>query len=67
MAVRHSDWAEHRPDSRSVSVGATALRDPVRCYVDSGVTKFVVRPNVAAESWETELHHLADTLFDLQT
>ena len=48
-------------------VGATELRDLVRRYVDNGVTKFVVRPNVPPESWEKELDDLADTLFGLQT
>jgi len=50
----------------SPGTASIVMRDLVRRYVDNGVTKFVVRPNVPPESWETELHHLADTLFDLQ-
>lgn len=60
---------KRRPDvdpRELMPVGATELRDLVRRYVDNGVTKFVVRPNVPPESWELALHYLADTLFDLQ-
>ncbi|HUP74671.1 MAG TPA: LLM class flavin-dependent oxidoreductase [Acidimicrobiales bacterium] len=66
----YASLRKRRPDvdpRELMPVGATELRDLVRRYVDNGVTKFVVRPNVAPESWEAELHHIADTLFDLQT
>src|SRR5258708_94664 len=46
---------KRRPDvdpRELMPVGATELRDLVRRYVDNGVTKFVVRPNVPPESWE---------------
>ena len=69
-AQMYAALRKRRPDvdpRELMPVGATELRDLVRRYVDNGVTKFVVRPNVPPESWEAALHYLADTLFDLQT
>ena len=66
----YASLRKRRPDvdpRELMPVGATELRDLIRRYVDNGVTKFVVRPNVPPEAWEKELHHLADTLFGLQT
>ena len=65
----YSALRKRRPDvdpRELMPVGAAELRDLVRRHVDNGVTKFVVRPSIAPESWETELDYLADTLLDLQ-
>ena len=65
----YASLRKRRPDvdpRELLPVGASELRDLVRRYVDNGVTKFVVRPNVAPDSWEPALHYIADTLFDLQ-
>jgi probable F420-dependent oxidoreductase len=61
---------KRRPDldpRELVPVGAPELRDIVRRYIENGVTKFVVRPVAAPESWGEELEFLADALLDLQT
>jgi probable F420-dependent oxidoreductase len=66
----YASLRKRRPDvdpRELLPVGAIELRDIVRRYIDNGVTKFVVRPNVPPTSWHDELHYLADTLFDLQT
>ena len=66
----YASLRKRRPDvdpRELVPVGATALRDMVRRYVDNGVTKFVVRPSAPPASWDAELGFLAQTLFDLQT
>ena len=48
-------------------VGRDALRAMLAGYLDAGLSKFVVRPVVAIESWTEELGWLADAILDLQT
>ncbi len=50
-----------------VAVGRAGLRALVQGYVDAGLSKFVVRPAVRGDSWESETRWLADAILDLQT
>ena len=48
-------------------VGAAALRSAIADYVKAGLSKFVIRPSAAVESWIDESEWLADAILDLQT
>jgi probable F420-dependent oxidoreductase len=48
-------------------VGADALRSLISRHIDSGLSKFVVRPATSVASWEEEVEWLADAVLDLQT
>jgi alkanesulfonate monooxygenase SsuD/methylene tetrahydromethanopterin reductase-like flavin-dependent oxidoreductase (luciferase family) len=48
-------------------VGATGLRAFISGCIDSGLSKFVVRPAVPVASWAEEADWLADAILDLQT
>jgi probable F420-dependent oxidoreductase len=50
-----------------VPVGRTGLRDLIEGYVDSGLSKFVVRPLAPVASWAEEAAWLSDAILDLQT
>lgn len=55
-------------DSRSVlPVGRSELRELIAGYQDAGLSKFVLRPAGAVESWAQEAAWLADAVLDLQT
>jgi hypothetical protein len=43
------------------------LRAFIHAYIDAGLSKFVVRPAGAVESWAEEAAWLADAILDLQT
>lgn len=62
--------ASRRPEIDPLTilpVGATALRSAITRYVTAGLSKFVVRPGAAVDSWIEESEWLADTILDLQT
>lgn len=48
-------------------VGAAALRSAINDYINAGLSKFVIRPTGAVESWIEESERLADAILDLQT
>jgi probable F420-dependent oxidoreductase len=48
-------------------VGAAALRSAINDHVGAGLSKFVIRPVGAVDSWPEESAWLADTILDLQT
>jgi probable F420-dependent oxidoreductase len=48
-------------------VGATALRSTIHDHIEAGLSKFVIRPGAAIDSWADESEWLADTILDLQT
>lgn len=50
-----------------VPVGAPALADLLRRYVDEGLSKFVLRPVGAVSSWDEELDWLGEAVLHLQT
>jgi probable F420-dependent oxidoreductase len=50
-----------------VPSGWTAARDMIARYVDAGVSKFVVRPAAAPDSWERWLDEFVAELLQLQT
>jgi probable F420-dependent oxidoreductase len=50
-----------------VPIGRDALRDLSLRLVDEGISKFVLRPIAAVESWTDELEWLADAVLDLQS
>ena len=50
-----------------VPVGADGLRSFIRDYVEAGLSKFVIRPFTAVDSWEEEAEWLAAAILDLQT
>jgi probable F420-dependent oxidoreductase len=50
-----------------VPVGAEALRQTLRRYIDVGFSKFVVRPAEAPASWTDALDQLAEDVLSLQT
>jgi probable F420-dependent oxidoreductase len=50
-----------------VPAGATALRAFIGGCIDSGLSKFVVRPMEPVGSWADEAAWLADAILDLQT
>lgn len=50
-----------------IPIGAEALRAMIGELVEEGLSKFVVRPLVPPDDWDTELGWLADTVLDLQT
>jgi probable F420-dependent oxidoreductase len=59
-----------RPDIDPLTilpVGAMALRSAIHDYVEAGLSKFVIRPGAAVDSWVDESEWLADTILDLQT
>jgi probable F420-dependent oxidoreductase len=59
-----------RPDTDPltiIAVGKEGLRRAIHDYVEAGLSKFVVRPGGAVESWEDESEWLADAILDLQT
>ena len=76
-AVQLNDRAEYERRARTIplrrlgreedNAQAIAFLLSKEASFINGVTKFVVRPNVPPESWESALHYLADTLFGLQT
>lgn len=62
--------ASRRPDIDPLSivpVGAAGLRTALNAYVEAGLSKFVVRPIGAVESWSGEAEWLADAILDLQS
>jgi probable F420-dependent oxidoreductase len=62
--------AAQRPDIDPLTilpVGATPLRCAINDYVEAGLSKFVIRPTAAVDSWIEESEWLADTILDLQT
>jgi hypothetical protein len=62
--------AARRPDIDPLTilpVGAAALRSAITDYVKAGLSKFVIRPSAAVESWIDESEWLADAILDLQT
>jgi probable F420-dependent oxidoreductase len=62
--------AARRPDIDPLTilpVGAAALRSAINDYIKAGLSKFVVRPMAAVESWIDESEWLADAILDLQT
>lgn len=50
-----------------VPAGASGLREFLSGCVDSGLSKFVLRPAEPVESWADEAAWLADAILDLQT
>lgn len=59
-----------RPDvdpRELVPAGAAELRDLLKRYIDSGLSKFVLRPVSPIGPWAEELGWLADAVLDLQT
>jgi probable F420-dependent oxidoreductase len=50
-----------------VPVGDEALRAFIHGCVESGLSKFVVRPALPVASWDEEIGWLADAILDLQT
>jgi probable F420-dependent oxidoreductase len=50
-----------------VPVGVSGLRTFIAGCIDSGLSKFVVRPASPVRSWVEEAGWLADTILDLQT
>jgi probable F420-dependent oxidoreductase len=59
-----------RPDTDPltiVAVGRDGLRRAIHDYVEAGLSKFVVRPGGAVDSWDEESEWLADAILDLQT
>jgi len=50
-----------------VPVGAGGLRSFIHGYIEAGLSKFVVRPAVAVDSWTDEAEWLAGAILDLQT
>lgn len=50
-----------------VPVGYPALRETLQSFIAAGMSKFVVRPMAAGESWKDELTGLAEAVGDLQT
>jgi probable F420-dependent oxidoreductase len=62
--------AARRPDVDPlafVPVGRSGLRDFIAGYVDSGLSKFVVRPIAPVAAWAEEAAWLCDAILDLQT
>jgi probable F420-dependent oxidoreductase len=62
--------AKRRPGidpSLLVPVGAEALRDTLRRYIDVGFSKFVLRPAEPPASWIAALDDLAEDVLALQT
>jgi probable F420-dependent oxidoreductase len=62
--------AQRRPGidpSTLVPVGAAALREMLRRYIDVGFSKFVLRPAEPPVSWPDTLATLADDVLSLQT
>jgi probable F420-dependent oxidoreductase len=62
--------AARRPDIDPLTiipVGAAALRSAITNYVKAGLSKFVIRPSAAVDSWIEESEWLADAVLDLQT
>ena len=47
--------------------GAAALRSLLERHIDAGLSKFVLRPAVAAGSWQEELEWLGSAVLDLQS
>ena len=50
-----------------VPAGASGLRAFLAGCIDSGLSKFVVRPAGPVSSWVQESEWLADAILDLQT
>ena len=50
-----------------VAVGKEGLRRLIHDYSEAGLSKFVIRPGGAVESWAEESEWLADAILDLQT
>ena len=48
-------------------VGAEALHSLIRRHIDSGLSKFVVRPATSVANWEEEVEWLAGAVLELQT
>jgi len=62
--------AKARPDlgvSELVPTGADELRDMVRRYVEQGITKFVLMPAGAPDSWDEELGWLSPVVRAIET
>jgi len=62
--------AARRPDIDPLTilpVGAAALRSAINDYISAGLSKFVIRPTGAVDSWIGESERLADAVLDLQT
>lgn len=62
--------AARRPDIDPLAihpVGAAALRSAINNYLNAGLSKFVIRPTVAPDSWIEESEWLAEAILDLQT
>ncbi len=62
--------AARRPEIdplRLVAVGEQGLRSSIQQYIQAGLSKFVLRPAGAVESWPEEAHWLAGAVLDLQT
>jgi probable F420-dependent oxidoreductase len=62
--------AARRPEIDPLTVlpvGAAALRAAIGDYVDAGLSKFVIRPSAAVDSWIDESEWLAEAILDLQT
>jgi len=53
--------------ARLVPTSLDALRTLLREYIDVGFSKFVIRPFVPPDSWQSELAAAADAVLDLQT
>ena len=49
-----------------VPVGAEALRTLIAGYIDSGLSKFVIRPLAPVRSWPEEARWLSDAVLDMQ-
>lgn len=65
-----SPLAARRPDIDPITfvpIGRSGLRDFIERYIDSGLSKFVVRPLAPSSSWAEEVAWLADAILDLQT
>lgn len=62
--------AARRPDIDPLTilpVGAAALRSAINAYVKAGLSKFVIRPAAAVDSWIEESEWLAGAILELQT
>lgn len=63
-------FRERRPDidpRELIPVGAEPLQSLLEQYIDAGLSKFVVRPGTAVDSWAAEAEWLAGAILDLQT
>jgi probable F420-dependent oxidoreductase len=69
-AAQLESLRRRRPDidpRELLPVGRDGLRSAVQCYIDAGLSKFVLRPLGLGDTLEGEVSWLAEAVLDLQT